>query len=787
MSNGIAVGPDSSGCSGADKAVADRQGPRRGEGGGLRSGRSRASNHETNSSDEERESSHSAVSSRESPANGRMTRRKPEPSLEAETPLEHVPAAPSKRMRLLARAFANVPELTDSQLLVLDETCARPAYSRRRQRRRSQSRRTTRAQRKENDDAPKPGLTLKKHASKVRLGTNYQVSVLPPCTEFNGVSSIEYASPVDGDDTYRGDVLWDPALAETAPEGDVYAPVRRFQHELNFTMLLLEAIHKSMYDLRAVPQQLALLLQTDTASTGNQPFYSVALSSAELDRLEPQFRLLKSRQNQSRDVPLTQQGQDEILVRSWRDMFAFARKIMPVAANTGDSIAYMKRGVVLVAYYRWKASCADYYVLKEAARNAIVDTSDPDECEICHDGGLLVICDSCGKVYHPSCLNLPLSLLDNDNPWFCPPCEAHPPLLSPLGCRRKQLASPHRQSPALRASPSHRTGASSSSSLNETLAFLSADRLLNPADQGSSNEGQVQSSTNALAETLAVDVESARQDLGTACLSPPEPPSTTYSRNGMEGAAARTSTDAVSTSAAASFAHPQRMQPSQMPPPQPHVAQLYPALGVPTPAPPSLASGRQGQPHWSSPSAYAQRVPAPHHQPPAIPTYFDYARPPPYSWPPTPQQTWHLRNHWQYQHGHGSQTLYRHGADDSMVQGLGPLVLPAAADCGETAPAPCKLPPKNGGEAVTGGEGSLLKSSDSAVTDESSRSGLVEWPSTQADGAEEESRQPVGIQDKSFLRVYHKELCGLRYENGDSASVPDRAIPPLPRDGAIGS
>ncbi len=48
------------------------------------------------------------------------------------------------------------------------------------------------------------------------------------------------------------------------------------------------------------------------------------------------------------------------------------------------------------------------------------DDDDDDECEICGDGGDLLICDGCEKSYHPQCVNL------NEIPegdWFCPKCE----------------------------------------------------------------------------------------------------------------------------------------------------------------------------------------------------------------------------------------------------------------------------------------------------------------------------------------------------------------------------
>jgi len=47
-------------------------------------------------------------------------------------------------------------------------------------------------------------------------------------------------------------------------------------------------------------------------------------------------------------------------------------------------------------------------------------TDDDDICEICLDGGNLVICDGCEKSYHPKCVNLD-KIPGGD--WFCPKCK----------------------------------------------------------------------------------------------------------------------------------------------------------------------------------------------------------------------------------------------------------------------------------------------------------------------------------------------------------------------------
>ena len=48
------------------------------------------------------------------------------------------------------------------------------------------------------------------------------------------------------------------------------------------------------------------------------------------------------------------------------------------------------------------------------------DAADDDECEICGDGGDLLICDGCEKSYHPQCVDLK-EIPEGD--WFCPKCK----------------------------------------------------------------------------------------------------------------------------------------------------------------------------------------------------------------------------------------------------------------------------------------------------------------------------------------------------------------------------
>ncbi|XP_072175310.1 chromodomain-helicase-DNA-binding protein 4-like isoform X2 [Diadema setosum] len=56
---------------------------------------------------------------------------------------------------------------------------------------------------------------------------------------------------------------------------------------------------------------------------------------------------------------------------------------------------------------------------------------EPDEhmefCRVCHDGGELLCCEQCPSSYHIFCLNPPLRKIPDDD-WVCPRCACEPPL-----------------------------------------------------------------------------------------------------------------------------------------------------------------------------------------------------------------------------------------------------------------------------------------------------------------------------------------------------------------------
>lgn len=44
-------------------------------------------------------------------------------------------------------------------------------------------------------------------------------------------------------------------------------------------------------------------------------------------------------------------------------------------------------------------------------------------CEICDEGGNIILCDFCNLVFHPECLNPPMKKIP-DGHWACPECSA---------------------------------------------------------------------------------------------------------------------------------------------------------------------------------------------------------------------------------------------------------------------------------------------------------------------------------------------------------------------------
>lgn len=110
-------------------------------------------------------------------------------------------------------------------------------------------------------------------------------------------------------------------------------------------------------------------------------------------------------------------------------LYDVQRKDFPtIAAKLGES-----PNRCMMYYYSTFKSHPDYAKFKsmvnakqQRRRRSVSGSSDDDDeemCQICDDGGNLIICDKCDKAYHPSCLNPPLSFADiPKGDWFCHDC-----------------------------------------------------------------------------------------------------------------------------------------------------------------------------------------------------------------------------------------------------------------------------------------------------------------------------------------------------------------------------
>jgi PHD-finger len=141
-------------------------------------------------------------------------------------------------------------------------------------------------------------------------------------------------------------------------------------------------------------------------------------------------------------------------------MFETSRKeFHKIAKEIGRSTSS-----VLVQYYQWKGRDTDgaYSKLKREWK------AEGDTCDVCEDGGILLVCDLCHKAFHLECLQPPLKQMPKSSEWYCSQC-----MKSPAKLRRIpsiSLGSPYStcKPAAMRAldlpSPSKANGAAASRS-----------------------------------------------------------------------------------------------------------------------------------------------------------------------------------------------------------------------------------------------------------------------------------------------------------------------------------
>jgi hypothetical protein len=273
----------------------------------------------------------------------------------------------------------------------------------------------------------------------VPIGEEYQCHFLPLATDFDmNRTPILYVDDDNPNPLYRGDILWDPTAAERSMlllDLDVYSVLEDFEHEFNYTMLLMEAIHRAQYNLESADDELSSLISHRSLSGS----FSVLLNDQQENIIVPMFRKLKS--GASLDMTTFLSSHSDCTESNkpvvpgkwrdprwpghrWRDIFHVLSATSSLNAQTGSEMVLRPEAIV-VAYYRWKSSSPEYQAIKTKRDN------EPDECALCGDGGYLIVCDRCGGVFHPTCFKPPISVPDGE--WFCPPCcQASPSRCSRL-------------------------------------------------------------------------------------------------------------------------------------------------------------------------------------------------------------------------------------------------------------------------------------------------------------------------------------------------------------------
>jgi hypothetical protein len=145
-------------------------------------------------------------------------------------------------------------------------------------------------------------------------------------------------------------------------------------------------------------------LPTNEKAAGMQALhdgnYSVAQARVKLDkvRVDNMFEV--------DGAPLTKE-QAEIFDT---EVFKTTKNFVDVASMLGASVVS-----VLVHYYRVYKQSEEYRKLKKRLKHEM------DICDICNDGGDLLLCDNCIRAFHLGCLNPPLSEIPVGE-WHCPSC-----------------------------------------------------------------------------------------------------------------------------------------------------------------------------------------------------------------------------------------------------------------------------------------------------------------------------------------------------------------------------
>jgi PHD-finger len=229
----------------------------------------------------------------------------------------------------------------------------------------------------QNDDSGvkfKPPSTYRRRIGSVRIGSDYQAYVS------SKVSTNRFkARSID----YGHVLMWDPCKAKYAKScGEDIESFLSVGDNLNVKWFLMAALHQGNYNLAAARNFIARFDQLTR--------YSIMNGDHEI------FRIFFT-----------------------GDQFAKTKNFKAISQSLGCPLE-----PVLINYYRWKKSKQNnpkqYLQMKKERKK------ESDACEVCGEGGKLIVCDLCRKSYHRTCLQPILKLIPKGE-WFCSRCEARSP------------------------------------------------------------------------------------------------------------------------------------------------------------------------------------------------------------------------------------------------------------------------------------------------------------------------------------------------------------------------
>jgi PHD-finger len=235
--------------------------------------------------------------------------------------------------------------------------------------------------------------------SSSRVGNNYQARVekMPIHKSLlDSRCSTSFAVPC---------LIWNPQLAlEAERSGEDIEGFLSKSDNLNVKILLMEALNEGQYNVR-------LATEIFVAHYLKKPKFLLDYGNA-----------------------------DEFAKTFTTEQFAKTKDFDFVASRLNCS-----KEIALINYYRWKRSNPnrpEHYVQMKHERH-----KESDVCEVCDNGGALIVCDLCNKAYHCYCLSPPLTIIPNGD-WFCPECETRSPakLRRHMGYHKISSASPQDKS-----------------------------------------------------------------------------------------------------------------------------------------------------------------------------------------------------------------------------------------------------------------------------------------------------------------------------------------------------